>query len=400
MLHEIRVNGYAAEADGPLDLGTWGSYGTEQLHFTFDAAWDDLTKSVTFSTDGYTGEAVTLLLPESGRVEVPQQATAAQTVCGRITVLGTCAGVQRISADLPYQTRNHSAVPGQAPHSLPSAFEEISTAAERACSRAQNAEDAAALAQTSAQVAQAAAQDAVRVAASAQKIARSVRDDADAGAFQGEKLTYADLTEQDKADLRRPALEAAATANEAVAGLGQTLLRYGVQVGQIGEIVLFGRYPAPQSSVGRRFGNRSRRLPGAGRLCRPGRLGKKQYQRPLLPAGPASALPADEQHPGGHHRRRGFAHADPGRTSQPQSYVHAPGGLVRQRRPGHSHQLRQRKQSLRGQKHPQPHRLQRQRAGPQQDPPITPWRRRSVLAGMFSCWNCWAANKLEKEECA
>ena len=55
MLHEIRVNGYAAEADGPLDLGTWGSYGTEQLHFTFDAAWDDLTKSVTFSTDGYTG---------------------------------------------------------------------------------------------------------------------------------------------------------------------------------------------------------------------------------------------------------------------------------------------------------------------------------------------------------
>ena len=39
MLHEIRVNGYAAEADGPLDLGTWGSYGTEQLHFTFDADW-------------------------------------------------------------------------------------------------------------------------------------------------------------------------------------------------------------------------------------------------------------------------------------------------------------------------------------------------------------------------
>lgn len=239
MLHEIRVNGYAAEADGPLDLGTWGSYGTEQLHFAFDSAWDDLTKSVTFSTDGYTGEAVTLLLPESGLVEVPQQATAAQTVCGRITVLGTCAGVQRISADLPYHTRNHSAVPGQAPQSLPSAFEEISTAAERASSRAQSAEDAAALAQTSAQVAQAAAQDAVRVAASAQKIARSVRDDADAGAFQGEKLTYADLTEQDKADLRRPALEAAATANEAVAGLGQTLLRYGVQVGQIGEIVLF-----------------------------------------------------------------------------------------------------------------------------------------------------------------
>lgn len=239
MLHEIRVNGYAAEADGPLDLGTWGSYGTEQLHFTFDSAWDDLTKSVTFSTDGYTGEAVTLLVPESGLVEVPQQATAAQTVCGRITVLGTCAGVQRISADLPYQTRNHSAVPGQAPQSLPSAFEEISTAAERASSRAQSAEDAAALAQTSAQIARAAAQDAVRVAASAQQIARSVRDDADAGAFQGEKLTYADLTEQDKADLRRPALEAAAAANKAVAGLGQTLLRYGVQVGQIGEIVLF-----------------------------------------------------------------------------------------------------------------------------------------------------------------
>lgn len=239
MLHEIRVNGYAAEADGPLDLGTWGSYGTEQLHFAFDSAWDDLTKSVTFSTDGYTGEAVTLLLPESGLVEVPQQATAAHTVCGRITVLGACAGVQRISADLPYQTRNHSAVPGQAPQSLPSAFEEISTAAERASSRAQSAEDAAALAQTSAQVARAAAQDAVRVAASAQQIARSVRDDADAGAFQGEKLTYADLTEQDKADLRRPALEAAAAANEAVAGLGQTLRRYGVQVGQIGEIVLF-----------------------------------------------------------------------------------------------------------------------------------------------------------------
>lgn len=239
MLHEIKVNGYCAEAGGPLDLGTWGSYGTEQLHFTFDAAWDDLTKSVTFSTDGYTGEAVTLLLPESGLLEVPQQATAARTVRGRITVLGTRSGVQRISADLPYQTQNHSPVPGQTPIRLPSAFEEISAAANRADSRAQDAEEAAALARTAANVARAAAQDAVRVAASAQQIARSVREDADAGAFQGEKLTYQDLTEQDKADLRRPALEAAEAANKAVAGLERTLLRYGVQVGQIGEIVLF-----------------------------------------------------------------------------------------------------------------------------------------------------------------
>ena len=48
LIHEISLSGYKATSDGMLDLGTWGSYGVEKLHCTFDEAWRELTITAFF----------------------------------------------------------------------------------------------------------------------------------------------------------------------------------------------------------------------------------------------------------------------------------------------------------------------------------------------------------------
>ena len=118
-MHEINVTGYnAATEEKSLNLGTAASYGVEKLHITFDAAWDDLSKSATFNC-GKPGRGlrpVTRMIDENGIVDVPQEATAVATKDGTITLLGVAPGSgQRISVDIPYTVTGHAAVP-----SLPS----------------------------------------------------------------------------------------------------------------------------------------------------------------------------------------------------------------------------------------------------------------------------------------
>ena len=94
-MHEINVTGYnAATEEKPLNFGTAASYGVEKLHITFDAAWDDLTKSATFNC-GKPGRGlrpVTRMIDEDGIVDVPQEATAVATKDGTITLLGVAPG--------------------------------------------------------------------------------------------------------------------------------------------------------------------------------------------------------------------------------------------------------------------------------------------------------------------
>ena len=73
-MQEIKLNGYCAETDGPLlRLGTWDSYGIEQLHVVPDPEWDGLTVTATFVTPE---SSIRMVLPPDGVLDVPQETLA------------------------------------------------------------------------------------------------------------------------------------------------------------------------------------------------------------------------------------------------------------------------------------------------------------------------------------
>lgn len=49
-LHEVQLKGYSVRP-GNLSLGTFGSYGIEQLHVTLDDTWSGLAGANTVLTD-------------------------------------------------------------------------------------------------------------------------------------------------------------------------------------------------------------------------------------------------------------------------------------------------------------------------------------------------------------
>lgn len=48
MVHEIQVSQYKT-IPSSIKLGTFDSYGTEQLHFTFGSGWENLAVYATFT---------------------------------------------------------------------------------------------------------------------------------------------------------------------------------------------------------------------------------------------------------------------------------------------------------------------------------------------------------------
>lgn len=198
-MHEINVTGYnAATEEKSLNLGTAASYGVEKLHITFDAAWDDLSKSATFNC-GKPGRGlrpVTRMIDENGIVDVPQEATAVATKDGTITLLGVAPGSgQRISVDIPYTVTGHAAVPGQTAEDKPSAFEQILEAAQGAERAAQKAQEAAGTAKDEAQAgAEAASKQATASAQAAEKSAAQA--EASASEAQGHSAQAGQYAQQ------------------------------------------------------------------------------------------------------------------------------------------------------------------------------------------------------------
>ena len=186
----------------PLDLGTWGSYGTEQLHLPLTPPGTISPKASPFPPTATPAKPSRCCCRKAAgwrcrsRPPRPRPSAAASRCWAPVRA---CSASARTCPTRPGTT---PPCPGRPRTACPAPFEEISTAAERACSRAQNAEDAAALAQTSAQVAQAAAQDAVRVAASAQKNRPQCAGRCRRRGLSGRK---ADLRGFDRAGQGRPA---------------------------------------------------------------------------------------------------------------------------------------------------------------------------------------------------
>lgn len=106
IIHEISLSGYKATSDGMLDLGTWGSYGVEKLHCTFDEVWRELTITAFFNVKGeVVGKA---LVGKDGYADVPWEATKENTFAGRIVFEGSMNSQRRISANLNFKVTNHS----------------------------------------------------------------------------------------------------------------------------------------------------------------------------------------------------------------------------------------------------------------------------------------------------
>lgn len=132
-MQTIRLNGYTAAAPVPLlRLGTRDSFGIERLQVAPGAEWEGLALTATFVTPA---GSTRMVVNEDGTVEVPAAATAAALTPetpGRIVFAGTGAGVQRITADLPYLVTDHAAVEGDTPAPEPSAWEQYVTRMQQA----------------------------------------------------------------------------------------------------------------------------------------------------------------------------------------------------------------------------------------------------------------------------
>lgn len=110
-LHEVQLKGYSVRP-GNLSLGTFGSYGIEQLHVTLDDTWSGLAVTATFNPPK--GEPREIRLPENGLIDVPAEATANE---GTVTIVycGVANGVQRITKTQGYNVITRGPVGGTEP---------------------------------------------------------------------------------------------------------------------------------------------------------------------------------------------------------------------------------------------------------------------------------------------
>ena len=155
-MHEITLDGYTAQcAEQPIRLGTEGSYGVETLRVMRKGEWVDYDIIIAFHPPK--GEAVQIRLESDNAVSVPAEATAVADT-GEITFAGYMDGVRQISVSQIYRVAATAGVSGTAPaEPTPDIVQQILSAANEADSKAEQA----------------------------QKVAQSVRDDADAGKFNG-----------------------------------------------------------------------------------------------------------------------------------------------------------------------------------------------------------------------
>lgn len=110
-LHEVQLKGYSVRP-GNLSLGTFDSYGIEQLHVTLDDTWSGLAVTATFNPPK--GEPVEIRVPENGLIDVPAEATANEGT-GSIVYCGVANGVQLITKTQGYNVITHANVGGTEP---------------------------------------------------------------------------------------------------------------------------------------------------------------------------------------------------------------------------------------------------------------------------------------------
>lgn len=165
-MHVIKLDGYNATPENgeKLELGTFDSFGEEQLQIVKAPDWVNLSVIATFNPPNR--KPVQAVVDSvTGVIKVPKEATAGWYGVGTIVFVGIADGVQRISSDVEYIVRRHSNASGTEPaEPTPSVVEQILTEAQNA-----NVNSA----------------EAKKLATDAKDIVQSVRTDADNGKFNG-----------------------------------------------------------------------------------------------------------------------------------------------------------------------------------------------------------------------
>lgn len=146
---------------GALVLGTWDSYGTEQLLLRPGPEWEGLAIDATFHNVP-NDEGVTVLADTDGLVTVPPEACMRASKYATITFRCVQDGVQRISCNLPYMVLDHAQVPGANSTATPSEN-------AQALAQMQDLRDGAVDAKNQAEAAKQAAETAQQAAAENQK---------------------------------------------------------------------------------------------------------------------------------------------------------------------------------------------------------------------------------------
>ena len=174
---------------GVLVLGTWDSYGTEQLLLRHGPEWDGLAIDATFHNVP-NDEGVTVLADTDGLVTVPPEACMRASKYATITIRGVQDGVQRISCNLPYMVLDHAQVPGANSTATPSEnaqaltqMQDLRDGAVDAKNQAEAARDAAANSAVAAKESETNAGQ----SATAAKTAQSAAETAKAGAETAQK---------------------------------------------------------------------------------------------------------------------------------------------------------------------------------------------------------------------
>lgn len=165
-MQTITLKGYGTDIPPyeAIELGTYDSYGVEQLQIVKAPDWENLSVIATFNPPNKKPVQV-VVDSVTGVIKVPKEATADLYGVGTIVFVGLADGVQRISADVEYIVRKHSNASGTEPaEPTPSVVEQILTEAQNANVNSTEAK---------------------KIATEAKDIAQSVRTDADNGKFNG-----------------------------------------------------------------------------------------------------------------------------------------------------------------------------------------------------------------------
>lgn len=201
-----------------------GTVGEDVLALDLDEEWDGFAVTVAFK---WQHDSSIVAKQVEGGYEVPWECNQHP---GKVLVAieGTLGGkvMRHATIDYPMVVLPSEDAGGAAPSDptvgeFRQAYEDAKTATESAAEAAGIAKAAASAASSQAETAKQSAASADAAADAAREAAVDVKRRADSGEFKGEKgepgpkLTFADLTEADKAELQKPAADAAATANAA-----------------------------------------------------------------------------------------------------------------------------------------------------------------------------------------
>ena len=205
-LHEVQLKGYSVRP-GNLSLGTFDSYGIEQLHVTLDDTWRGLAVTATFNPPK--GEPVEIRVPENGLIDVPAEATANEGT-GSIVYCGVANGVQLITKTQGYNVITHGNVGGTEP------FNPSESLATQVLQAALNAEKNSVEANTAAQSAQTAAENAAIAAqASAESASKAAAEAAAAKPYAESAKASAEAARNSENQAQQSSAEANTAKNAA-----------------------------------------------------------------------------------------------------------------------------------------------------------------------------------------